>query len=404
MALKPERRYSSPRELADDVERWLADEPVIAYREPLLTRAARWGRKHKTLVAGAFGLVTAAAIALAVSAVLIKQEQVQTERARRQADANAATAEENAREAHKQTERAETLRKDAQLQLVLSYINGAINELEHGEPARGIAVLGQAYRATIEANRPELRRSVCALLGAWQSTCECRLPSTGGEVRAVAFSPDGTKLATATLRGLEDTARLWNAATGQPMGPPRKLGPARGVAFSPDGTKLVTTSRDKTARLWDMRTGQPLGQPLKHDNNEGQFLLLVFNPDGTKLATTAGGRSVRLWDAGTGQLFSQLATFEPRDEVTAVTFSPDMLSSPRRAGTAKALSSAGGTPRRASHRVLRWSMITGYSLWSSARMARESPRQTETKRPGCGTCRRAASLANRSRMEARLQP
>ncbi len=323
MALKPERRYSSPRELADDVERWLADEPVIAYREPLLTRAARWGRKHKTLVAGAFGLVTAAAIALAVSAVLIKQEQVQTERARRQADANAATAEENAREAHKQTERAETLRKDAQLQLVLSYIDGAINELEHGEPARGIAVLGQAYRATIEANRPELRRSVCALLGAWQSTCECRLPSTGGEVRAVAFSPDGTKLATATLRGLEDTARLWNAATGQPMGPPRKLGPARGVAFSPDGTKLVTTSRDKTARLWDMRTGQPLGQPLKHDNNEGQFLLLVFNPDGTKLATTAGGRSVRLWDAGTGQLFSQLATFEPRDEVTAVTFSPD---------------------------------------------------------------------------------
>ena len=382
MALKPEQRYSSPRELADDVERWLADEPVMAYREPWPTRAARWGRKHKTLVAGAFGLVTAAAVALAVSAVLIKQEQIQTDQARRQAeqargqadanaakaeenarealqarrqaDTNAATAEANARDALEQKETAENLRKEAQRQLVLSYIDGGINELEHGEPARGIAVLGQAYRAANQADQVGLRRSVCALLGAWQSTCECRLPSTGPEVRAVAFSRDGTQLATAKVRGGEDTARLWDAVTGQPLGPPIKLGQVQEVAFNPDGTKLAAASRDLTARLWDVQTGQPLGPPLKHDESDVAFQLLVFSPDGTKLATTAGGGTVRLWDAATGQQLreplSQPTTDGSLDEVTAMTFSPDC--------TKLATVSLDGTGSA----VRLWDVATGQSL------------------------------------------
>ncbi len=85
MSLKPEDRYQSPKDLAGDVEHWLADEPVAAYREPWTAKAARWGRKHKTLVAGAFALVVTAAIALAVSAVLIKKQQLLTEAAREDA-------------------------------------------------------------------------------------------------------------------------------------------------------------------------------------------------------------------------------------------------------------------------------------------------------------------------------
>jgi tetratricopeptide (TPR) repeat protein len=51
MALRPEDRYASPRALADDIERWLADEPVTAYCEPLRLRLARWRRRHATAVA-----------------------------------------------------------------------------------------------------------------------------------------------------------------------------------------------------------------------------------------------------------------------------------------------------------------------------------------------------------------
>jgi serine/threonine-protein kinase len=53
MALKPADRYATPRALAEDIEHWLADEPVSAHREPWPDRARRWSRKHRTLVTSA---------------------------------------------------------------------------------------------------------------------------------------------------------------------------------------------------------------------------------------------------------------------------------------------------------------------------------------------------------------
>jgi serine/threonine-protein kinase len=62
MALHPEDRYASCRALAEDVERWLADDPVSAWREPVSRRAGRWARLHRTAV-------TAAIVALATGVV-----------------------------------------------------------------------------------------------------------------------------------------------------------------------------------------------------------------------------------------------------------------------------------------------------------------------------------------------
>jgi len=64
MALEPEGRYATARDLADDVERWLADEPVSAYREPWHARARRWARRHRILV-------TAAAAAFLLTATVL---------------------------------------------------------------------------------------------------------------------------------------------------------------------------------------------------------------------------------------------------------------------------------------------------------------------------------------------
>jgi tetratricopeptide (TPR) repeat protein/tRNA A-37 threonylcarbamoyl transferase component Bud32 len=61
MAQRPEDRYRTALELAADIEHWLADEPVAAYREPLAARAGRWVRRHRPLAAG-----LAAALAVAV--------------------------------------------------------------------------------------------------------------------------------------------------------------------------------------------------------------------------------------------------------------------------------------------------------------------------------------------------
>jgi serine/threonine protein kinase len=59
MALQPKDRYASALALADDIERWLADEAVMAWKEPAIDRARRWVRRHQSLVAGwaaAFGV------------------------------------------------------------------------------------------------------------------------------------------------------------------------------------------------------------------------------------------------------------------------------------------------------------------------------------------------------------
>ncbi len=62
---RPEDRYLSASELAQDMQRWLADEPVRAYSEPWTSRVLRWARRHKTIVAAAGGLLVTATIALA---------------------------------------------------------------------------------------------------------------------------------------------------------------------------------------------------------------------------------------------------------------------------------------------------------------------------------------------------
>jgi serine/threonine-protein kinase len=64
MALKPADRYRSPRELGEEVERWLADEPVLAWREPLLACARRWMRRRQTPVAVIAATVLAALVGL----------------------------------------------------------------------------------------------------------------------------------------------------------------------------------------------------------------------------------------------------------------------------------------------------------------------------------------------------
>jgi serine/threonine-protein kinase len=81
MAKRPEERYGTAKVLAEEVQRFLADEPVSAYREPLTERVRRWTKRHRTLVAAlVVGLVTATA-ALAVGLVLVNAEKERTRQA-----------------------------------------------------------------------------------------------------------------------------------------------------------------------------------------------------------------------------------------------------------------------------------------------------------------------------------
>ena len=86
MALREEAdRYASSRALAEDVERWMADERVTAWREPVVRQARRWARRHKTVASAAAGLLLAATIALGVSTALINREKNEAELQRNEA-------------------------------------------------------------------------------------------------------------------------------------------------------------------------------------------------------------------------------------------------------------------------------------------------------------------------------
>jgi WD40 repeat protein len=132
-------------------------------------------------------------------------------------------------------------------------------------------------------------------------------------VNAVAFSPDGRKVATASY---DNTARLWDVETGKQIQRLEHDGSVYGVAFSPDGKKLATASSDSSARLWDVRTGKQI-QRLEHDRSVNA---VAFSPDGQKLATASSDSSARLWDVRTGK---QLQRLEHDRSVNAVAFSPD---------------------------------------------------------------------------------
>jgi Flp pilus assembly protein TadD len=145
------------------------------------------------------------------------------------------------------------------------------------------------------------------LTGSTDKTARLWDPATGrpigapivhpDQVNAVAFSPDGRTIVT----GCSDKmARLWDAATGRPIGSPMwHLGRVNAVAFSPEGRSILTASQDMTARRWDAASGRPLGPPMVHPGGVG-VQAAAFSPDGRTILTRSWYQA-HLWDAATGQ-------------------------------------------------------------------------------------------------------
>ncbi len=123
MALKPLDRYATPRGLAEDIERWIADEPVTAWREPLSGQVRRWSRRHRTAVAVAGVALAAAVVGLgAVAGVQAKANdglrkanaatnQALAETRKAQAETNAALAQ--SEQSRKQAEAVSTFLVEA---------------------------------------------------------------------------------------------------------------------------------------------------------------------------------------------------------------------------------------------------------------------------------------------------
>jgi WD40 repeat protein/tetratricopeptide (TPR) repeat protein len=116
-----------------------------------------------------------------------------------------------------------------------------------------------------------------------------------GPVTDAAFSPDGSRVATASSDG---TARIWDPARGRPVvAPLHHPNTVALVAFSADGKRLATASGSR-ARVWDAATGEPLGLDLVQGGDDQPVNYLAFTPAGD-LVTAAGSpgdpRARRTW-------------------------------------------------------------------------------------------------------------
>jgi WD40 repeat protein len=135
-------------------------------------------------------------------------------------------------------------------------------------------------------------------------------------ISALAFSPDGRRLATASM---DKVVCVWEVETGKEL--LRLKGHEGGVtdvAFTPDGQRIVSSSEDKTVRVWDAASGS-LVRSIVHP---ARVWRVAVSPDGKKLLTGTGGplvgarakmdvvkikdNAVRLWDLESGDLLHKM--------------------------------------------------------------------------------------------------
>ena len=155
------------------------------------------------------------------------------------------------------------------------------------------------------------------------------LQGHGGGVYSVAFTPDGTALASGSA---DRTIILWDVETkGQTRITTLRglTNPVRPLAFSPDGTTLASGLGDGTIVFWDVEAGEQAATVRGH---AGPVRSLVFTLDGSTLASVGSDRIIKLWDVETRVTE---ATLDDVFCTSSLAFSPD--------GTSFAFGSGDGT-------------------------------------------------------------
>jgi WD40 repeat protein len=312
----PRQRYASAAALAADLEHFLQGEPIQARPVNVWERGWRWARRRPAIA----GLLALVVLVTVVGFGLVSWKWLEADAAWQEAAARAGDERHARQEADTQRQEAETRRQEAESERQRAQLMSAgltldqgIKLCEEGKTGPGLLWMARALELIPRgAAAEDLDFTIRANLSAWRrQVCPVRLGTQlGTEIPAIAYSPDGKLLLVAGEPPGEEgrfLAILYEAATWKPIRTVPHAGRVCSVAFSPDGRTFATGCLDGTARLWETATGRPLGEPLKH---AGPVTAVAFGPDGKTLATGGPsndppgkwfGSEVRFWDATTGQ-------------------------------------------------------------------------------------------------------
>jgi WD40 repeat protein/predicted Ser/Thr protein kinase len=377
----PGRRYASAADLAADLRRWLAHEPILARPTSALYHLRKFARRHRGLVGGVLATLAALALGLVGTTLFAVGEA----RQRGRAEQNALQALDKEREALFQTYRARIAAAVAALSAhdvadAARQLDSAPEELRdwewrylHARLDDSSAVLAVTDQAAITSFRtggplclaelapggvrvtdfesgarktvplgPEhvksgrvlavaqTRRGLRLVVRAGKSAfdlldeagrrlCRVKLPQSN-ELGDAAVSPDATRLACRWQDGKLGRLAVFDAASGNRTA--LCDGHEDGLwafTFSPDSTRLASCGEDRTARLWDPATGALLVTCRGHMS---KVIDVAFDRDGKRLVTTSSDGTVRQWDAGTGREVEP--PYERHSgEVTAAVYSTD---------------------------------------------------------------------------------
>lgn len=150
-------------------------------------------------------------------------------------------------------------------------------------------------------------------------TRQSQIVRLAGDVRALAFAPDGKLLAGG---GSDNIIHAWITTNRQDWQESRQFGQAsqrsavEAIAFAPEARLLASAHLDGAARIWDLETGR-LAQTLNHG---GIVYAIAFSRDGRSLFTGGFDKSVRLWNVDSGR---QERTIEAGMDIRVLALSPD---------------------------------------------------------------------------------